>query len=591
MMPRRKKRHITVLCLLIVGLMHSQLLASPMNVRAKAILQVCLHLMQPNPIPGPGGGESKYKCEECQDTGFVGDQRVPCPFCVQGQQVKEEAETQATVSVLGAFPGYTQKAYNGPSLVIVTGEFCPPCLVLKQQLKRYTGAFHICVVDSGTKEGKAFLKQGVNPDRPFVPQGFLIIKGKVEYRFGADAKKIIQFLESLKGAPSVDAAILKFLDGERKKVIKAVIEEGSQRKAADKLGKAQSTVAEHVRRAKDEAERRGYAPEYDRNHPVPKTEFISGVSTHYGPEGEVLTQWVKTKASHQDFAERMEMFVQGLVENIEPAKPVPVPKLDFQSDVALHLKIGDQHLGLCVYPNDASDTGYGVEQATSDLIGGAMYLIENSPPCERCVIVNVGDFFHANDRRNVTPAHGNALDVGGSQGAIARRGSHLLKTIVDLALSKHKTVEIINARGNHDPDAAVWLGIVLDAYYADEPRVKVYDSDDKWIVWEFDKTAVFVNHGEKKPVDQYLYISNVYRDIFGTREHIYIDNGHIHHKQVHEIGAARLEVWNPLTEADAYHTDNCYSAERSITSVLYHRQYGEVGRNRCGLRMIRDMYA
>lgn len=390
----------------------------------------------------------------------------------------------------------------------------------------------------------------------------------------------------------MDDRILQFLDGKRKEVVAAVIAEGSQHKAATKLGMVQSTVNFHVRRAKDEAARRGWCPEYDRVHAVPMSEFVSGVSTNYDADGNVIQQWVKTKASTSRIAEQLEAFAEGLCSNM-PSRHIPTKplSLDYQEDIATHIKIGDQHLGMLAWEEETLVEDYDLDKSTKDIVGGIHYLIECSKPCNRFVIVNVGDFMHINDRSNVTPASRHVLDVDTRYAKIARRAAHILRTAIEMALQKHKNVEVINARGNHDPDGAIALDMVLEAYYIDEPRVQVHCNTAKWIPWVFGKTVVLVNHGEVKPARQYEHVTSVFREIIGKCDHLYIDNGHLHHQIKHEIGAAKIEVWNPLTAPDAYHADNCYGASRSITSVCYHRKYGEVSRTPCDLRMIRDMYA
>jgi hypothetical protein len=347
-----------------------------------------------------------------------------------------------------------------------------------------------------------------------------------------------------------------------------------------------------VARAKEEAARRGWSPEYDRVHPVPRTEFVSGVSTNYDADGNILQQWVKTKASANKIAEQLEAFAEGLCSNL-PSKFVPkkVPAFDYRQEIATHIKIGDQHLGVLAWEPETRVEDYDLDKSTKDVVGGIHYLLESSVPCNTCVLVNVGDFMHINDRSNSTPSSGHVLDVDTRYAKIARRAAHIMRTAIEMALEKHANVEVINARGNHDPDASIALDMVLEAYFIDEPRVKIHNNTSKWIPWVFGDTVVLVNHGEVKPARQYEHITRLFREIIGKSKYLYVDNGHIHHIQKHEIGVAKFEVWSPLTAPDAYHAENSYGADRIITSVCYHKKYGEVSRTPCDLRMIRDLYA
>ena len=155
-------------------------------------------------------------------------------------------------------------------------------------------------------------------------------------------------------------------------------------------------------------------------------------------------------------------------------------------------------------------------------------------------------------------------------------------------LTKHQSVQVINARGNHDPDAAVSMEIALEAYFEKEPRVTVQRNDCKVQHFQWGNVCHFVYHGERNRQQQLAHLTNRYREQIGQSAFVYVDNGHVHHKQREELGPCLFEVWNPLTASDQYHADSLYGASRSITSVIYHKQFGEVSRNVCDLRIIRQ---
>ena len=55
------------------------------------------------------------------------------------------------------------------------------------------------------------------------------------------------------------------------------------------------------------------------------------------------------------------------------------------------------------------------------------------------------------------------------------------------ALLKHKTVNLVNAIGNHDSHSSLWLNIALKALYEHEPRVKVLDNEAQFQYFTFGK--------------------------------------------------------------------------------------------------------
>ena len=81
--------------------------------------------------------------------------------------------------------------------------------------------------------------------------------------------------------------------------IEAVIEHGSNRKAAKVLGVAPSSVDSTIQSIRKRAARLGYAPDHDMTRPAPDGFSVSGVSTLYNADGEISAQWVKTKQERE----------------------------------------------------------------------------------------------------------------------------------------------------------------------------------------------------------------------------------------------------------------------------------------------------
>lgn len=391
----------------------------------------------------------------------------------------------------------------------------------------------------------------------------------------------------------IDPAIIEYATPHQAMFLQSVIELGSITAAAKHHGIHQSSASNLVQRATARAERRAYSPAHGLTHPLPGTQALKGTSTLYGDDGAMKLQWIKTHADVEAVQKALEIFADELCVGVRGKAPkAPKPRMKpASSDLATHYKIGDQHLGLYAWGEETGEEDYDLAKSTVDIMGGLEFLISSALPTELGVLVNVGDFLHANDRKGITPGGGNPLDTDGRHGKVARRAAYIMRDAVQMMLAKHERVEVINARGNHDPDAAVYLQIILEAYFGDEPRVKVHRNDYKIQVLQFGKICHFVYHGEKDRKRQHERITKRFRKEIGESTKCYVDNGHIHHERKQEIGALLFEVWSPLTAIDLYHADNLYGSERSITSVLYHKRYGEIGRTPCPLQMIRDIAA
>jgi hypothetical protein len=240
--------------------------------------------------------------------------------------------------------------------------------------------------------------------------------------------------------------------------------------------------------------------------------------------------------------------------------------------------LGDHHLGMYCWDEETGEDNYDATEAERLLMGAVEHLVSVSAPSETGVLVNLGDFLHANDTSNLTPGAKNLLDTDGRFGMVARRAGYLLKALIDQMLLKHKYVQVINARGNHDPDAAIWLNQVIKAFYHKEKRVKVLENNSKFIWFTFGSSLVVCNHGDKiNRARMYEAITRNLRNEWGSARYVYGWTGHIHHKQAEEIGGMQFESWNVLPPPDAWHSEHGYGAQRSMSCVKLHREYGKIG--------------
>jgi len=154
-------------------------------------------------------------------------------------------------------------------------------------------------------------------------------------------------------------------------------------------------------------------------------------------------------------------------------------------------------------------------------------------------------------------------------------------------LEKHAEVWLVNVRGNHDPDAALWLNEVMRLYFEDDPRVRVFDNASKFIWWQWGKNLVVTHHGDRIKMSNLhgSIVSNL-RQEWGQADHTFVWTGHIHHKNQEEYGGALFESWNILAPADAWHSGSGYASSRSMTCVILHKDFGEEGRLKVNVERI-----
>lgn len=371
-------------------------------------------------------------------------------------------------------------------------------------------------------------------------------------------------------------------------MLDAMRREGSVRKAAKSLGITERPLFAALERLRENAARQGWAPDHDMTHTAAPGFTVSGLSTLYNADGQMMAQWVKTRQEAEGLQTALEELTERLCDRVQgKAKPVKGPKVS-DTDLLSAYVIGDAHLGLYAWSEETGAEDFDTSIGTNDLRGAFNHLVQASPASEVGLLVNVGDFLHANDTTSQTPASKNLLDTDGRFSQVIDRAVTVFRYAVNLMLSKHRQVWIVNARGNHDPDAAVWLNKIIVAYYSKEPRVKVFQNAPAFQYVEWGQVLIGVHHGDRIKRQQiYEAMTRDRRDSWGKAKFAYFWTGHIHHKAAEEIGGCLFESFNTLAAPDAWHAQNGYGANREMQQITIHRNHGIVARNVCGLQMAR----
>jgi hypothetical protein len=216
-------------------------------------------------------------------------------------------------------------------------------------------------------------------------------------------------------------------------------------------------------------------------------------------------------------------------------------------------------------------------------------LVASAQPAERAIITNLGDFLHAQDDANMTPGHGNKLDVDGRFAKVLDAGHALLRGIVDEALKKHRHVTVRNLPGNHDPRVATELSFWLRAVYENEPRVTVADAFRAHQYDRFGATLIGWAHGDRCPGKELPAIMAVdeARAWGETQFHVW-HTGHVHHESTKEYPGCDVETHGILPPGDAWHAGR-YRSRRRMSAITYDRQYGEIGRATVGIERVKAL--
>ena len=368
------------------------------------------------------------------------------------------------------------------------------------------------------------------------------------------------------------AALSQFATDSEKPIIDAL----AKLKTWKLPGKNRGTVFKLARRVADRAALRGWAPDCDMTKLAPPTHFVKGVSNYYGQDGKLKGQWVKTSAR----AAAMEAYARELSEAFREdiiglAVPTVAAPLNLYSDDLSIYPIGDMHLGMMSH-GEETGTDWDLKQAQEMLGLASGYLFERAFSTRVALILNVGDFLHADNYAGVTEHAGNRLDVDTRWHKMLRVGTDCLRTMIDRALLKHEHVHVINVPGNHDHQGAYMLSLFLDAYYRNEPRVTIDTTPGPYKFFSHGGAYIMGVHGDGAKPKQFLGIMLDHDGPgVGNAKTRYAISGHIHHDNVQELDGGL--IWmslETLSPKDAWHHWKGYLAGRSMKYLCLDHETG-----------------
>jgi UDP-2,3-diacylglucosamine pyrophosphatase LpxH len=367
-------------------------------------------------------------------------------------------------------------------------------------------------------------------------------------------------------------------------VIAALEQHGSINKAASALGVARSTMQSYAKRAA----LRGYSPKHDMTRTVPEGFVVKGVSTLYDREGKVAGQWVKSTRDGEAQAAIMSAAREAFAEGLPKVAPTPATGRTWLRNLLTVYPIGDPHFGMYSW---AEETGEDWDLPTAERIhcGAMASLVDSSPATEQALIVNLGDALHYDSMAAVTPHSGHMLDADGRYAKMVRVAVKVIRQCIASALTKHRRVHVINAPGNHDETGALWLSVALAHIYANEPRVAIETSPSLFLYYRWGKVLLGIHHGHTCKPDKLPGVMACDRaKDWGETEHRFWLMGHVHHASMREFAGVTVESFNTLAAKDAYATNGGWRSGRSMQSLVFHKEHGEVARSKVHAAMFAE---
>lgn len=356
-------------------------------------------------------------------------------------------------------------------------------------------------------------------------------------------------------------------------VLESVLKCGSVRAAAKDLGLSESTAREAMARVKKRAAAGGYSPDHDMTRPAPDGFIVKGTSTYYDDEGKVRGQWVKTSIDAERQEAIMRAAIEAMSDDIPRAAPV-LPPSKVSDELCNVFTLTDSHVGaLCWGAETGADWDLKIAEQT--LVGCFEKMIEASPTAKVAIVAQLGDFLHADGIMPVTPTSGYILDADGRFSKVVQVAIRVLRRVVELSLERHEKVIVLMAEGNHDITSSIWLRAMFAALYEHESRVEVIDQPLPYYVFQHGNTMLAWHHGHlKKNSELPMLFAAQYPKVWGDTAKRYAHCGHRHHAEEKEHSGMHVIQHPTLAARDAYAARGGWIADRQVTAITYHKQYG-----------------
>jgi hypothetical protein len=322
----------------------------------------------------------------------------------------------------------------------------------------------------------------------------------------------------------------------------------------------------------------------EQDKPLPGFVF-KRISTNFARDGSINQQWQIQSPEKAAMADSVREFVKGICEG-QPPGPMAAESSSVDEDILCVYPMGDPHFGMKAHAPEAGEN-FDLKIAERNTKGVVDRLVASAPPAKTAILLNLGDFFHADDNSARTKQSGNPLDVDGRWHEVLRVGGWTMVHLVYRLLEKHENVLVYNERGNHDDVSAIAMAVALDMFFHGNPRVKVADPAAYYHFYEFGKNLLGFTHGDgAKENDLPSIMAHDEPEAWGRTKHRVFHRGHFHHDRYVDLVGCTVETHRTLAATDAWHRKSGYRSKRDMKVITYHREYGEIARSRVNLDMI-----
>lgn len=380
----------------------------------------------------------------------------------------------------------------------------------------------------------------------------------------------------------IDKSFLDFVETEtQRRIVEAVIEHGSHRKAAKALNVGHSSVDQAIMRIRKIAARQGYAPGHWESGVAPGYEMGKVTIQRRNEDG--TFRWERQHPELEELKLKLEAAVEAAKEQIPPAalQKLHNPK-GIRYDLCTQYTVTDYHIGMQAHAHESDGTGddWNLEIAEEMLVSAITHLANKAPASGLGLLCLLGDLAHFDGPDAVTPTHRHPLDAAARQRAMVKVIVRAIRRVIQVMLLKHKQVRVMVVEGNHDLSSTPWLREILLVHYENNPRVEIIDNDLPYQATEFGVNFIGLHHGHKKKKENLpILFAALFREIWGRTKKGIINTGHYHESNEKDHPGVRVVQHSTLAAPDSHSTRGGWVTNREMVTIHYHEKHGPIGRD------------
>lgn len=371
-------------------------------------------------------------------------------------------------------------------------------------------------------------------------------------------------------------SLLEFASDRQTVYIDTIIKHnGNISSSARELGVDESSIRQSIKRLEHIASKMMNPIDALSTKETPAGFSIQRISKHIDKEGKVSGWVIANRDKENQFKQMMEAWEEYCT-SMPKAELTPCPSSTL-SDLLCDYTIGDNHTGLYAWAREAGDD-WNLDRSVDILAKAMNHLVYHAPASETAYILDVGDFFHADNQSNETSHSGNKLDVDGRYSKVLNAGVECVVTLILLALQKHKTVLYRSVLGNHNEHSAHMMNMAIRMRFHNEPRLTVLDSPSYHHYYQFGCNLLADTHGHTTKADNLPLLMAVdVPEMWATTTNRVWRTGHVHHLSQKEYAGCTVVTYRTLAPKDSWHSASGYRSNREMQMSVYHKTRGKVG--------------